>query len=178
MRAARHLAVEMLGGRRPGAARMLEEAVPDAPACLDFLPGHWRRLRANNLHGRANGEMKRRSRVAQAFPSVASPERLAGAVTCDQDEERSRSGRFPGRTMPELPDEPGARQAAVPTGEQLAALRLVARRAIEASLELADELEAAWHRRMIEDSGRWPDRRTGRYTNFLDTTSRSLIHFF
>lgn len=50
--------------------------------------------------------------------------------------------------------------------------------AIEASLELADELEAAWHHRMIEDSGRWPDRRTGRYTNFLDTTSRSLIHFF
>ena len=152
--------------------------MPDALACLDFLPGHWRRLRANNLHGRAKGEMKRRSRVVQAFPSVASPERLAGAVMCGQDEEWSRSGHFSGRVMPELPDEPGARQAAAPTGEQLAAFRLVARRAIEASLELADELEAAWHRGMIEGSDRWPDRRTGRYTNFLDTTSRSMIHFF
>lgn len=45
--------------------------------------------------------------------------------------------------MSELPDEPGARQAAAPTGKQLAAFRLVARRAIEASLERAGELEAA-----------------------------------
>ena len=123
--------------------------------------------------------MKRRSRVVQVFPLVASPERLAGAVMCDQDEERSRSGRFSarfsGRVMPELPDEPGARQAAAPTGEQLAALRLVARRAIEASLELADEPEAAWHRRTIGGSGRRPDRRTGRYTNFLDTTDMTDI---
>lgn len=83
------------------------------------------------------------SRVAQVFPSVASLERLAGAVTCDRDEEWSRSRYFSERVMSELPDEPGARRAAAPTGEQLAAFRLVARRAIEASLELADELEAA-----------------------------------
>lgn len=172
VRAAYHLAVEMLGGRRPEGARMLEEAEPDAPACLDFPPSHWKRLRANNLQERTNREIKRRSRVAQVFPSEASPERLAGAVMCGQDEEWSRSGHFSGRVMPELPDEPGARQAAAPTGEQLAAFRLVARRAIEASLELADELEAAWHRRMIEGSGRWSDRRTSRYTNFSDTTGR------
>ncbi|WP_343008512.1 hypothetical protein [Parolsenella catena] len=34
-------------------------------------------------------------------------------------------------------------EAAAPTDEQLAAFRLVARRAIEVGLELADELEAA-----------------------------------
>ena len=143
MRAAYHLAIEMLEGRRPEAARMLEEAEPDAPACLDFPPSHWKRLRTNNLQERTNREIKRRSRVAQVFPSEASPERLAGAVTCDRDEERSCSRHFSERVMSELPDEPGARQAAAPTGERLAAFRLVARRAIEASLELADELEAA-----------------------------------
>ena len=85
----------------------------------------------------------RRSRVVQVFPSVASLERLAGAVMCDQDEAWSRSRYFSERVMSELPDEPGARRAAAPTDEQLDAFRLVARRAIEASLELADELEAA-----------------------------------
>lgn len=55
--------------------------------------------------------------------------------------------------MSELPDEPGARQTAAPTSEQLAALLLATRRAIEASLELADGLETAQHRRMIEGSG-------------------------
>lgn len=79
--------------------------------------------------------------MAQVFPSEASPERLAGAVTCDRDEERSRSRHFSERVMSELPDEPGARQAAAPTGERLAAFQLV--RKLEASLELADELEAA-----------------------------------
>lgn len=48
-------------------------------------------------------------------------------------------------------------EAAAPTDEQLDALRLVARRGIEASLELADELETAQHCRMIEGSWRWPD---------------------
>ena len=72
---------------------------------------------------------------------------------CDQDEEWSYSRYFSERVMSELPDEPGARQAAASTGEQLAAFRLVARRAIEASLERAGELEVAQHRRMIEGSG-------------------------
>ena len=143
VRAAYHLAIEMLEGCCPEAARILEEAEPDALAYLDFPPSHWKRLRTNNLQERTNREIKRRSRVVQVFPSVASLERLAGAVMCDQDEEWSRSRYFSERVMSELPDEPGARQAAAPTGEQLAAFRLVARRAIEASLELADELEAA-----------------------------------
>lgn len=72
---------------------------------------------------------------------------------CDRDEEWSRSRYFSERAMSELPDEPGVRQTAAPTGEQLAAFLLAARRAIEASLELADGLEAAQHRRIIEGSG-------------------------
>ena len=49
MRAAYHLATEMLEGCCPEAARILEEAEPDALASLDFPPSHWKRLRTNNL---------------------------------------------------------------------------------------------------------------------------------
>lgn len=137
VRAAYHQAIEMLEVCCPEAARILEEAEPDALAYLDFPPTHWKRLRTNNLQERTNREIKRRSRVVQVFPSVASLERLADAVMCDQDEAWSRSRYFSERVMSELPDEPAAATAA--TEEQLAAFRLVARRAIEASLELADE---------------------------------------
>ena len=143
VRAACHLATEMLEGCCPEAARILEEAEPDALAYLDFPPSHWKRLRTNSLQERTNGEIKRRSCVVQVFPSVASPGRLAGAVMYDRDEEWSHSRYYSERVMSELSDEPGARQTTAPTGEQLAAFLFVARRAIEASLELADELEAA-----------------------------------
>lgn len=112
VRAAYHLAIEMLEGCCPEAARILEEAELDALAYLDFPLGHWKRLRTNNLQERTNREIKRRSRVVQMFPSVASPGRLAGAVMCDRDEEWSRSRYFSERAMSELPDEPGARQTA------------------------------------------------------------------
>lgn len=143
VRAAYHLAIETLEGCCPETARILEEAEPDALAYLGFPPSHWKRLRTNNLQERTNREIKRRSRVVQVFPSAASLERLAGAVMCDQDEAWSRSRYFSERVMSELPDEPGEREGAAPTDEQLDAFRLVARRTIEASLELADELEAA-----------------------------------
>lgn len=143
VRAAYHLAIEMLEARCPEAARMLEEAELDVLAYLDFPPSHRKRLRTNNLQERTNREIKRRSRVVQVFPSVASLERLASAVTCDQDVARSRSRYSSEHVESELPDEPDAPEAAAPTDKQLTAFRLVARRAIEASLELADELEAA-----------------------------------
>ncbi len=110
-----------------------------------FQGAAWQRCAVHLMRdcARAASDSRRRSRVVQALPSVASLERLAGAVMCDQDEEWSCSRYFSERVMSELPDEPGARQAATPTGEQLAAFRLVARRAIEASLERAGELEAA-----------------------------------
>lgn len=49
VRAAYHLAIEMLEGSCPEAARILEEAEPNALAYLDFPPSHWKRLRTNNL---------------------------------------------------------------------------------------------------------------------------------
>lgn len=43
VRAAYHLAIEMLESCRGDAARTLEEAEPDAPAYLDFPASHWKR---------------------------------------------------------------------------------------------------------------------------------------
>lgn len=139
-----HLAIEMLETCRGDAARILEEAESDALAYLDFPASHWRRPRANNVRERANGEMKRRSRVVQVFPSVASVERLAGAVMCDMDEEWQDARHFSKRKMDELHDESRAAGAEEPpTPERLSEWRLVAKRATDASLELADEMEAA-----------------------------------
>ena len=144
VRAAYHLAVDMLGSCCPEAAAVLEETEPDALAYLDFPPSHWKRLRTNNVQERANREIKRRSRVVQVFPSASSLERLAGAVMCDMDEAWSDARYFSEARMAELYDERqrGANREPL-TEEQLEGFRLVARQAIEASLQLADMLEAA-----------------------------------
>ena len=78
------------------------------------------------------------------FPSVKSLERLVGAVMCDQDDDWQESRYFSEKKMAELYDE---RKRPVaegrPSKERAAELRLIAWKAIDASLELADELEAA-----------------------------------
>ena len=82
--------------------------------------------------------------MVQVFPSAAFPERLAGAVMCDMDEEWQDARYFSKRKMDEPHDE--SRVAGVeepPMPERLSEWRLVAKRAIDASLELADEMEAA-----------------------------------
>jgi len=144
VRAAYHLAIEMLEKCCGEAARILEEAEPDALAYLDLPASHWKRLRTNNVQERANREIKRRSRVVQVFPSVKSLERLAGAVMCDMDEEWQEARYFSEKRMAELYDESrAARAEEAPTPERQREWRLVAERAIESSLELADEMEAA-----------------------------------
>ena len=133
----------MLESCCPKAAEILELAEPDALAYLDFPASHWKRPRANNVRERANGETGRRSRVARVFPSVASPEGLAGAVTCGMEEWQD-ARYFSKRRMGEPCDESrvaGAEEP--PTPERPSEWRLVAKRAADASLEPADEMEAA-----------------------------------
>ncbi len=78
------------------------------------------------------------------FPSVASLERLAGAVMCDQDEAWSDARYFSEKRMAELYDEERAAAAVdATTPELMSEWRVVAQKAIDASLELADELGAA-----------------------------------
>lgn len=139
-------AAEMSNGRRPReccprAADVWDDAEADALAYLDLPASHWRRLRTNNLQERNNREIKRRSRVVQVFPSVQSLERLVGAVMCEQDDAWSDARYFSERRISELYEDRPAPEP--PTPEQAAELDDVARRAIEASLELADRMEAA-----------------------------------
>lgn len=141
VRAMYHVAIDMLEGCCPRAAAIMEEAEPDALAYLDFPRSHWKRLRTNNLQERTNREIKRRSRVVQVFPSAGSLLRLVGAVMCDQDEEWSEARYFAAGKIAELYAE---RPEPAEIGEERRAQALaIARQAINASLELADELEAA-----------------------------------
>lgn len=141
VRAMYHLACEMLEGCCPKAARVLEEAEPDALAYLDFPKSHWKRLRTNNVQERTNREIKRRSRVVQVFPSVESLTRLVGAVMCEQDDEWSESRYFSEKKISELYEE--TPKTAPLTKEEEEELMLVSEQAIRASLELADRMEAA-----------------------------------
>lgn len=79
--------------------------------------------------------------MARVFPSVASLERLAGAVMCDMDEERQDARYFWRQKMDELYDESRAEEPLTPESKK--EWRLVAKRAIDDSLELADEQEVA-----------------------------------
>ncbi len=141
VRAMYHLAAEMLEGCCPKATEVWEEAEADALAYLDFPASHWKRLRTNNVQERTNREIKRRSKVVQVFPSAASLERLAGAVMCEQDEVRSGCRYFSEAKISEFYEERPAPKA--PDERRREELRLVAKKAIEASLELADTMEAA-----------------------------------
>lgn len=119
----------------------MEEAEPDALACLDLPPSRRKRLRADNVQERANREIKRRSRVAQVFPSTASPAKLAGAVMCEQDEIWQGSRYFSETKMNELYDEGRARGADGTV--DWARLEAEARKMLESGLELAGRVEAA-----------------------------------
>lgn len=136
-----HVACDMLEGCCPRAAAILEEAEPDALAYLDFPPSHWKRLRTNNVQERTNREIKRRSRVVQAFPSTASLVRLAGAVMCEQDEVWQESRYFSEAKMGELYDE--GRAHGIDGTVDWPRLEAEARKMIESGLELADRIEAA-----------------------------------
>ena len=136
-----HAACEMLEGCCPRAARVLEEAEPDALAYLDFPPSHWKRLRTNNVQERTNREIKRRSRVVQVFPSTGSLVRLAGAVMCEQDEIWQESRYFSEVRMNELYDD--GRTRGIDGHVDWARLEAEARKMLESGLELADRVEAA-----------------------------------
>lgn len=136
-----HVACDMLEACCPRAAAILEEAEPDALAYLDFPPSHWKRLRTNNVQERTNREIKRRSRVVQAFPSTASLVRLAGAVMCEQDETWQESRYFSEAKMRELYDE--GRTRGLDGTVDWARLEAEARKMIESGLELADRIETA-----------------------------------
>ncbi len=128
-----HLAAEMLEECCPKAAEIWEDAEPDALAYLDFPASHWKRLRTNNVQERTNREIKRCTKVVQVFPSERSLLRLVGAVLAEQDDIWADKRCFSEERKPSLPSTP----------ERLEELRETARKAKDASLELADGMETA-----------------------------------
>ncbi len=142
--AAYRLAIETLESCRGDAARILEEAEPDALAYFDFPASHWKRPRANNVQERANGGDKAQVARGAGLPVSCLPRGLARTAMCDMDEEWQDARYFSKRKMGEPCDESRAAGAEKPpTPEGLSEWRLVAKREIDASLELADEMEAA-----------------------------------
>lgn len=140
-RALYHVAADMLRECCPKAADVWEEAVADAPACLGLSASHWKRLETSSVQERTSRETRRRSRAVQVFPSVKSLERLVGAVMCEQDEEWAGSRCFSERKMAEPCDPSPSPEPAAPEEREKA--DEMARKAMEASLELADRMEAA-----------------------------------
>lgn len=85
-----HLACEEIAGICPKAAELLEDAAADALAYMDFPCAHHRRLRTNNnVRGRINRALKRRSCMAQVFPPKKSLIRMLGAVFSEMGEDRA-----------------------------------------------------------------------------------------
>jgi len=55
---------------------------------------HWRRIKTTNISERVSKELRRRSRVAGAFPNERSLIRLAVAIPIDMNEERLTRRRY------------------------------------------------------------------------------------
>lgn len=141
VRATYRPACEMLERCCPKAAKILGEAGPDALAHLGLPQSRREGPRASDAREGTDGETKRRSRVVQVLPSVGSLTRLVGAVMCERDEEWPESRYFSEKKISEpCGDRP---RHTPPTRGRQEELRLIAKQAIEASLELADRMEVA-----------------------------------
>ena len=93
VRALYHRAVAELEAFAPAAARVLEDAEVDALAHLSFPREHRIKIRTNNVQERMNCELKRRTKVVQAFPSTGSVMRLLGGIV-DEINADWESGRL------------------------------------------------------------------------------------
>lgn len=141
VRATYRPACEMPGRCRPKAAKILGEAEPDALAHLGLPQSRREGPRASDAREGTDGETKRRSRVVQVPPSVGSLTRLVGAVMCERDEGWPESRHLSEKKISEpCGDRP---RHTPPTRGRQEELHLIAKQAIEASLELADRMEVA-----------------------------------
>lgn len=88
------------------AARIMEDAEPDALAYLTYPKAHQKKVRTNNVQERENREIKRRGKVVQVFPSVESLIRLVGSVLAERDEDWSTRCYMSPDSLAELWEEP------------------------------------------------------------------------
>lgn len=76
------------------AADTVERFIPDLLNDRSAPPEHWQRIRPVNMRERINKELKRRSRMIDAFPNNASVLSLAGTIMMDINEEWIAGWRY------------------------------------------------------------------------------------
>jgi len=76
------------------AGRYKTKALLTVVGIRSFPTLHWKRIKTTNILERVSKELKRRSRVAGAFPNESSLIRLAVAMLIDMNEERLMGRRY------------------------------------------------------------------------------------
>ena len=116
-----------------GAGELFAAAEDSALAFYAFPGKHWPKIRTNNVQERENREIKRRYRVVQSFPSVASMVRLTCAVVLEDEGRWAQQRVFSEESAAE--GFKGARDRPAPTPERRRALE---RRAGQIVREIAE----------------------------------------
>jgi AraC-like DNA-binding protein len=81
-------------GKFPKLGALMDEAENDVLAFMTFRRAHWRQIYSTNPLERLNAEIKRRANVVGIFPNDAFIVRLVGAMTLEQNDERSLNRRY------------------------------------------------------------------------------------
>lgn len=114
------------------AGQIMMEAEDEVLAYLAFPKSHWTKIRTNNVQERANREIKRRTRVVQAFPSRASLIRLVTAALIEADGEWSTRCMI---SKPSLAHAWKSEKRAAPTKGEVIEAREMARKIIEEAVD-------------------------------------------
>lgn len=93
-REALHKAVDLLRGKYPAAAAVVEEAEDDILAYMSFPDKHWRQIHSTNPLERQNKEIRRRTDVVGIFPNAASAVRLVTMLLVEQNDEWAVNKRY------------------------------------------------------------------------------------
>jgi len=88
------LAEELVSMGLRNASGTVDRFLYDLMNYRGFPKEHWRRIRTTNILERVNKEMKRRSKVAGAFPNGESLMRLAVSILIDINEEWITGRRY------------------------------------------------------------------------------------